>query len=188
MRGRVLMAGVLAGVAVFLWGMVSHMALPLGEAGISKLPAEAEVLAVLAAEVPEGGLYLFPAEEDPAKWEEAYRTKPHGLLVMAPAGEPLAFARRLTVELATNLVGGLLVALLFAAGLPATVTWRSGLVAGAVLGCFATVAIDLSYANWYGFPAAYALAQLVDQVAGWALAGAVAGWLLGRGRAPVPAV
>ncbi len=182
MSWRVISAGLLAGVVVFVWGMVSHMALPLGEVGFSTLPAEPEVLAALGRHVPQGGLYLFPMEEDPAKWDEAYRTKPHGLLVLNPAGTPLAMGRRLAVELATNLCGGLLLAFLFAAGLPGVVNWQTGLVAGAALGGFAVVSVDLSYANWYGFPTSYAVAQLVDQMVGWGAAGALVGWWLARGR------
>jgi hypothetical protein len=178
MSGRVVVAGLLAGLVVFVWGMVSHMALPLGKAGFSTLPAEDEVLAALGRHVPEGGLYLFPMEEDPVKWEDAYRTKPHGLMVVSPAGEPLAFGRRLAVELLTNLAGGLFLAFLFAGGMPAVVNWKTGLVAGAALGGFAVVAVDLSYANWYGFPTTYALAQLVDHAVGWGLAGALVGWRL----------
>jgi len=188
MDARKVVVGLLAGLVVFVWGMVSHMALPLGEAGFSTLPAEDAVLSALSQHVPEGGLYLFPREEDPRKWEESYRTKPHGFLVLSPAGEPLAIGRRLVVELLTNLVGGLLLAFLFAGGLPAALNWRSGLVAGVAVAGFAVVAIDLSYANWYGFPTKYAVAQLVDHAVGWGLAGALIGWRLGLPLTAKPTV
>ena len=31
---RIVMSGITGGLAMFLWGMVSHMALPIGEAGL----------------------------------------------------------------------------------------------------------------------------------------------------------
>jgi hypothetical protein len=177
-RSRTLVAGLLAGVVVFVWGMVSHMALPLGEAGVSRLPDEAAALAPLAERIHDHALYVFPGETDPAKWEEAYRSRPSGLLVFHPAGAPLSMGRRLGVELATNLLGGLLMALLLGATLVTGAVPR--LAFGAALGAFASLAIDFSYWNWYGFPSAYLAAQLVDQVVAWALAALVAGWWLGR--------
>ena len=178
MRSRTLVAGVLGGLVVFLWGMVSHMALPLGEVGISRLPDEAAVLAPLAAGVRAPGLYYFPWETDPAKWAEAVRTQPSGLLVFHPPGEPPAMVRYLGVELLTDVLGGLLMAFLL--GASAATSALSRVAFGAALGAFASLAIDFSYWNWYGFPSAYLAAQMVDQVVAWALAALVAGWWLGR--------
>lgn len=39
---KVAIAAVAAGLVLFLWGFVAHMLLPLGHAGLSVLPAEAE--------------------------------------------------------------------------------------------------------------------------------------------------
>ena len=59
MNGRIVAAGFAAGITVFLWGMVSHMATPLGEIGVQPIPHAENVLPVLGANVPERGLYLF---------------------------------------------------------------------------------------------------------------------------------
>ena len=59
MSKRILLAGILAGVALFFWEFAAHMALPLGEAGMSVLPNEAAVLAAFK-EVKQDGLYFFP--------------------------------------------------------------------------------------------------------------------------------
>lgn len=39
------------------------------------------------------------------------------------------------------------------------------------LGLFAWISISLSYWNWYAFPADFVVAEGIDQVAGWFLAG-----------------
>ena len=57
---RVLVGGIVAGVAMFAWGALSHMALPLGTMGIKSLPGENEVVATLKDAIPEPGLYFFP--------------------------------------------------------------------------------------------------------------------------------
>jgi hypothetical protein len=37
---RILLAGILGGIARFAWTSIAHMALPLGEAGIAEIPNE----------------------------------------------------------------------------------------------------------------------------------------------------
>jgi hypothetical protein len=181
MNGRVIVAGLLGGLALFLWGTLSHMALGLGELGVSKFPNEAAVLASLGEQVKEGGLYVFPMEEDPAKWEEVFARYPSGVASIQPPGSPLAFGRRLGVELATNVLGTLLAVLLLG-GLAArtleTVGQRA--MTGATLGAFASISIDASYWNWYNFPSAYLVGQFLDQTIGWAIAMVIAGWWLAR--------
>ena len=44
---RIILAGVLGGIAMFIWTSIAHMVLPLGQAGVRELPNEAAVLAAL---------------------------------------------------------------------------------------------------------------------------------------------
>jgi hypothetical protein len=46
---RVLIAGVIGGVAMYIWSSLAHVALPLGQIGISPIPNEPAVAAVLHA-------------------------------------------------------------------------------------------------------------------------------------------
>lgn len=178
MNGRIVGAGVLAGLVVFVWGAISHMVLPLGEMGVSPLPAAEAVQPVLNSSVPQGGLYYFPWEEDPAKQEEAMRANARGILVLTPTTQPFSFPRLLAVEGATNIAGGILAAFLFAAAGLAGASIGSKLAFGATLGGFASLAIDFSYWNWYGFPTNYLAAQLADAIIAWSLASLVIGLVL----------
>jgi hypothetical protein len=180
MNGRVLVAGLLGGLAVFLWGATSHMVLGLAELGISKLPNEAPVLQAMKEHVRAGGLYLFPMEEDPAKWEAVFANFPTGIASIQPPGRPLAFGRRLGVELATNVVGALLAVLLLGVAGRSLETLGQRAMAGAALGAFAAISIDASHWNWYDFPTAYLVGQFLDQAIAWAFGMVVAGWWLGR--------
>ncbi len=178
MRTRVVVAGVLAGLTVFVWNFISHELLPLGEAGVSALPDQATVLDGLAAGVPEAGFYFFPYETDPVKMKEAFRTRPRGILAITPASEPFDFGRSVAIEATTSVLAGLLAAFVLAAVGP--IGWGRRLAFGAALGAFASLSIDFSYWNWYGFPSEYLASQLCDQVVGWSLAALVAGWWLSR--------
>ena len=48
---RILVAGVLGGIAMFVWTSIAHMALPLGEAGINKIPNESAVLGAMQGNI-----------------------------------------------------------------------------------------------------------------------------------------
>ena len=52
-------------------------------------------------------------------------------------------------------------------------------LAGAA-GVFSWASIEIAYWNWYGFPAAFVLAELIDQVVGWSLATLAMVWLWRR--------
>ena len=190
MNARVVVAGVLAGIVVFVWSFVSHMALPVGEMGIAMMPDQEAVLPMLSEHLNENKVYGFPWYEDQEKMNAAYATSPHGILVFSPPEGPFSFARALAVEAGSNVLAGLLAAFLFAASGAASAAasgWGRRLAFGAALGTFASVAIDVPYWNWYGFPGEYLAGQLLDSVVGWSLAALVIGWWFGRKPRPAGA-
>src|SRR3954453_10734896 len=64
MLRRILLAGVLGGIALFIWEGLAHEALPLGEAGVRSVPNEAAFMAAVKENVKESGFYFFPGRED----------------------------------------------------------------------------------------------------------------------------
>src|SRR5512134_2462788 len=91
---RVLLGGILAGLALFAWGAVSHMALPLGEAGVLSMPADREGAVVEARKgaMSERALYFFPGmsrqptPEEQKAWEERVARGPWGIVAYNPGG------------------------------------------------------------------------------------------------------
>jgi hypothetical protein len=193
MTPRPIIAALLAGVAIFAWSSVIHMLTPLGEAGVGELPHERGVLTVIRDSVPEAGFYIFPgfgvapgSTVTPAvqeEWARRYREGPVGIMVVHPHGRPPIGAGMFLLELLTDVAAALVGALvLFMArgGLPGY--WsRVGLVT--LLGPFAWLAIETSYTIWYGFPLAYSLSALIDQVGGACAAGLVLAWGIRPGAA-----
>src|SRR5690242_8940730 len=100
MNKRILLAGLLGGLALFVWEFVAHMALPLGEAGVKALANEKAVIAYLKENVKEEGFYFFPAPEDRpgmtaqekqqamAKAAASMAGGPVGIMVIHPNGAP----------------------------------------------------------------------------------------------------
>src|SRR5664279_2890042 len=57
---RIILAGVLGAIAMFIWTSIAHMFLPLGHAGVRELPNESAVLAALETNLGDkSSLYLF---------------------------------------------------------------------------------------------------------------------------------
>jgi hypothetical protein len=61
MSTRVLLAGILGGIAMFVWTTIAHMVLPLGEAGFREIPGEQSVVGAMNSAIgDQAGFYIFP--------------------------------------------------------------------------------------------------------------------------------
>ncbi len=170
-----LVAAIVGGLVVFVWGAISHMALPIGTMGLSTLPDEQPVLEVLKQKVPQDGMYFVPGMDPKNKdpeyqkaWQAKYQAGPSGLLIVHPRGMQPMSPRLLATELASNIAAAWVVAIVLA-GMAGGAGRRMGVAA--LLGLFAWLSLSVSYWNWYGYPVAYVVGEGLDQVIGWALGG-----------------
>ena len=182
---KILLAGIVGGLVVFVWGFVAHMLLPVGTMGISQMPVNSPLLEAMKQNLAVEGLYAFPGEEvgrkqteaEDAVWIGRYKMGPRGLLLYHPTGTDPVSPQRLVLELATDVSAALVLAwLLTALGGSIGAQVRFAVIAGV----FGWISINVAYWNWYGFPCAFILGELIDQVVGWGLAG-LAMALLWRG-------
>jgi hypothetical protein len=175
---KVFAGAVVAGIVVFFWGAISHMALPLGTMGVKSLPNDDAVMAPLRQSVNEPGFYFFPGhdmsrtltESEQKAYAEKLRLGPSGVIILQPSGAEAMSPRQLLTELATNIVAALLAAILLTqvhSGFVGRVTFVT------LLGLFGFVSISVPYWNWYAFPTNFTVAEGIDQVVGWFLAGLV---------------
>jgi hypothetical protein len=188
--GRVVLGGLIAGVVVFFWGAASHMALPIGTMGIRQIPNEDAVLAAFRGSITAPGFYFFPgmdhskpiSDSEKATVMAKIKEGPTGVLVIHPEGAEAMSPKQLGTELATNVVSALL-----AAGLLTYVTAKyiERVLFVTLLGVFGFLTVNVPYWNWYGFPADFIAAELIDQVVGWILAGLVLAAVV-RPRKPNP--
>jgi pimeloyl-ACP methyl ester carboxylesterase len=168
---RILIAGVLAGLAMFVWESVAHMVLPFGEMGISTLPNEQAVQQALAAQLGGAeGLYFFPdmrAGDTPI-------VGPWGVLVYHPSWtfSWSVMAWEALVELAMGVALALLIGMSGAAG------FGRRMALAALVGVSAAIAVSPSYTIWFGFPAAYTGGQMIVAFVDYLVGGAVIAWLL----------
>jgi len=174
MNKRVLLAGILGGVAMFIWTSIAHMLLPLGQTGVRQIDKEDALLSTMQSTLSQPGFYLFP-KMPPGNDQAAYLAKvangPSGLMVYHPRRE-YAIGRLLGVEFATELIQALIAAWLLSMTMVATFTGRLGVYA--LAGVIAAVATNVSYWNWYGFPSAYTFAYMFTAWLGYIWAGLIA--------------
>ena len=189
---RILLAGILGGIVMFVWTSITHMALPLGEAGINEIPNESAVLSAMQSSIGDKtGLYIFPGlgvgtnatreekSEAMKQMQQRIAANPSGILMYhspRPSVRIWQIARyRIQHRSAPSNSGNL-------------AQTRSGSFAGRVgfvliAGILAAITTNVSYWNWYGFPGVYIGSYMLIEIVGFVLVGVAAGLVL-RKRSP----
>jgi hypothetical protein len=191
---KILLAGVLGGIVMFIWTSIAHMALPLGEAGIREIPNESAVLNEMQNNMgQQTGLYIFPGpgigknatrqekSEAMKHMSEKIAANPSGLLMYHAPGRPFTLGKWLGVEFGKELLEAILVVFLLAQTRIVSFAGRVGFVL--VAGILAAITTNVSYWNWYGFPGVYTASYMLIQIVGFFLVGIVAALMLPK-RAP----
>lgn len=190
MSTRILLAGILGGVVMFIWSFVAHEALPIGELGVKMMPNEDAVTSVLQTNLGDNpGFYIFPSggltpdatgEQKKAamkKIEEQMAAGAAGVLIYRPK-RVFNFPKRLGIEFATEVLESILVIFLLAQTRISGFGGKVGFIL--VAGILASIATNVPYMNWYGFPKIYELGYMTTQIVGFLLVGIVAALVLGK--------
>jgi heme exporter protein D len=188
MTKRAFLAGLLGGVAMYVWSSVAHVALPLGQTGIKEIPNEPAVLSAMHASLGEApGMYAFPAlgQADMKQYAQKLAANPSGILIYHPPGAQALTAAQLLTEFLTELIESLLVVFLLAQTQLSSFAARVGFVVTA--GVLAALVTNVSYWNWYGFPSSYTVVYMAIQIVGFLCVGLVAGSMLKPSVAPANA-
>lgn len=196
---RILLAGVLSGVAVFGWGVVSWMALPLHINGLHNLPQDRATADAFLKDFPASGVYHYPGmptgvdgkpagEAEMMAAFERMEAGPHvSLMVVHPGGSVPMPPRNFILGFLLHTIGATMIAGLLSVcsgSLP-----RFGQRFGFVLaiGAFVLLFHYLHEMLWWGYPMEFAVATIVDIVAGTVLIGLITAALI-RPAAPAPEI
>jgi hypothetical protein len=175
--------GILGGLVLFVWGVVSYMVLPWHTAILNKFTNEAAVAQALSTHAAASGIYLLP---NPHKLEpgmtEAQRQAAEDDGMERMMSDPFMFAsvglqgtRDMGQAMGLNVLGNILPAML--------VTWlllqtsarsywsRVGFVV--VLAVTTCTIAYVPYWIWWNFSASFTLVEFADHVIGWLLVGLV---------------
>lgn len=185
MTTRVLLAGIFGGVVLFFWNFVAHdLITPLGEMGIRFMQNEDAVTSTLQTNLGDtGGFYYFPTgglrpgasgeqkRDAMKKAEEQMASGASGVLIYRPK-RVFNFPKRLGIQFATDLAEAFLAVFLLAQTGIRGFGGKVGFVFTA--GILAAITTNVPYANWYGFPKDFTLAQMIIQTVGFLLVGILA--------------
>lgn len=186
---RILLAGILGGLTIFIWTFVAHEFLGLGEVGIKEIPNEAAVLTTMQVTIPDAGLYFFPGlglGPNPSREQrnaatpafmKKYEKSAHGILIYHPPSGAFNFGLLLGREFGLNVLQGLLAAWLLACAAGGR-SYAGRVTFVAVAGVLAAISTNVEYWNWYDFPGNYVAAYMTTQISAFILVGLVIGALV----------
>jgi hypothetical protein len=190
MSTRILVAGILGGLVMFIWSFVAHELLPIGELGVKIMPNEDAVTSAIQTNLGDSpGFYIFPSggltpdatkEQKTAatkKMEEQMETNAFGVLIYRPK-RVFNFPKRLGIEFVTEVIESILAVFLLTRTRIAAFGGRVGFIL--ITGILASITTNVPYMNWFGFPKIYELGLMTTQIVGFLLMGIVAALVIGR--------
>lgn len=181
---RIVIAGIIGGIAMFVWTSIAHMVLPLGQIGFGQIPNERPVLSAMQQSIgSRSGLYFFPwtdmkSSDAMAQHEAKIKINPSGLLLYHPPGASGMTAKMLIVEFVKEAVVAIIAAFLLAQTILFSYWARVGFVG--LVGLAAGLTTNVSYWNWYGFPGNYTAAYAATDIIGYIVVGLAIAAILKR--------
>lgn len=187
---RVLIAGIVGGIFLFVGGAFCHMVLGLEFRTFGRFADEGQVREFIQGQNLEPGIYGFPqldanfdrlSSADQTSEEErlkaAYREGPTGYWIIAPNGEDMAGPRQFGSELVANILAAFMAAFV-AAHLSSYTTFVRRWLLIALIGPVAWLSLVASYAIWYRYPIPFVLDGLYAAIIEWVLAGAAIAFIV----------
>jgi hypothetical protein len=190
MSKKMLIAGLVAAVIMFVWSSIAHVALPTAEAGISTTQNEDTIIAALKSNLDHDGFYFLPghawtqAKSGPkeqrdasmAEFQKKVEAGPRAMIIYHPSGAKMFEPKMLVREFLSDIAAAFIVVWMLLMALPNLRSFASRVLFVTLTGLLPWIVVDFSYWNWFEFPTAYAMAQMVDYVVGALLAGIFLAW------------
>jgi len=187
---QLIIAIVLGGLTLFVWGAISHTVLPVSGNAFLRFTNEDAVTQTIIANAPKSGVYFMPyvpqtrdgrSEEEfkkeQDKAQEKIRRGPF-MLAAVRLHEMGSFGNYLAVQLLTDILTAFFVCLVLAKGKDPSF-WNV-VASTEFMGLAGFAALSLPQWNWYAFSDAFTFAELFDVVAGFFLAGLVIASIIRR--------
>jgi hypothetical protein len=178
MNKSLVWCGILGGIIVFIWGMVSWMVLPWHMMTMNKFYNEEQVAHVIKQNASESGMYMLPcthcgdssaSERQIRRGKEMMRNGPMVFSAVKLEGMDPTSVR--------PFIRGLIIDIIAAFFITWLLLQTKGLKYGkqvwfvTVIGLIAGILGLLPGWNWMGFSSSYTLLCILDLVIGWFLAG-----------------
>jgi hypothetical protein len=171
---RIVLGGVVAGLLIYVWGMVSWMVLGLHDASMHHAKNDETLAAAIRNSIDKTGVYMVPfppadlmtgvESESAKKWMEQHKTTTVAtVFATSPGGEimpPEVLLRGLGLDVAAGLVAATLLSMAVRPGFG----FVSRVVFVTLMGVFATLLTEWKSWNWLPAPTDWIVAMSVDTV------------------------
>jgi hypothetical protein len=181
---KIVSAGILGGIILWVWGFLSWVVLPLHLSSIRTIPNETEIVGMLGRSLPEKGVYEFPAmpreaagmpaaeqEAAMAAYMQKYQSGPTGMIFFDPEGKDPFMVNQMISGLLIFILSASMVAWLLSRSTAAGESFLSRIVYCGMIGTLIAVGCHLSDWNWMGYPFDWTRALMFDSIIAWVLAG-----------------
>lgn len=182
MKRPIWLVALVASVAMFAWGAISHMLLPWHEATINTFRDEDLVAEVLMTEAPHSGIYIAPmagmmekgisSDEKERRMQEAWdkgAKGPNVFLSVHREGKS-GMATPMILQFIAVFISALMVLWLLQV---TNLTTGGKILFVMIAGMTGTLLLQLEQWVWWSFSTSYVLVNVVDCTIRWAIGGLV---------------
>jgi len=174
---KILLAGVVGGLVMFLWSFAAWELLPLHTSTIRKMSNEDSVMVAMKAGMDRQSVYMFPAyprsgdRTEMEKWKEKASQGPMGMVVYSPAGPTLGLPAMMGIGLLDMIFTAMLAAWLLSRSTAAKSGYFTRVMFCGMLGLFLCLAVHVANWNWMMYPVDYTTGWIADSLIGWVIGG-----------------
>jgi hypothetical protein len=177
---KTILAGLVGGAVLFVWGFLAWAVLPIHMSTVSAIANEDAVVAALQPSLTTRGVYFLPTmppssatPEVRQAYEAKYRRGPVGMIIYSPEGMDPMMARQMIIGFVISFLSAALVAWFLTRSTAYTASYFGRVAYCGMFGIFLAVAQNLMTWNWLCEPNGWATGWVIDSIVGWTLVGLV---------------
>jgi len=160
-------AGILGGLALFIWGFISWMVLPWHMNSIQGFKDEKAVTKVITTNAPQSGVYFVPMQMHPDQDPETHTF----IFTSVKFEAPNSMAAPMVITLILQIIAATLIAWLLSKTIGLSYMRRVGFVV--IFALAASLVTHMMSWTWFNFNTTYTLVNICDLLIGWFLAGLI---------------
>jgi hypothetical protein len=171
-------AGIVGGIILFLWSFLAWVVLPLHTATMHPISDENAAINALGPLLTSKAVYDMPHDPGMRGGQaamDAYTKKvergPTGMIIYDPQGADPMMGKQMFMGILLDFLTAFLAAWMLASSLLLSAPYMTKVMYFVMIGVLISVSQHLAYWNWMRFPTDWTLAQIVDTIVGWTLAG-----------------
>ncbi len=188
---KTLIAGIVGGLILFVWGFLSWVILPIHSTSLHTLPNDDSIVTALQSMNLSKGVYPIPSrpqKDAPAEAQQSYEAKyrrgPVGMIFYDPAGMNPMMPGQMAFGLLLAILSSAMVAWFLARSTACAASYIARVAYCGMFGIFIAVASNLMMWNWFNEPNDWSYGLVVDSIVGWILVGLAIAALI---KSPPPA-